>query len=163
MIHKKVCMLGGFAVGKTSMVRRWVSSIFSEKYLTTVGVKIDKKTVVLDGQEMVLMLWDLAGEDQFNRIQGTYLRGASGYLLVADGTRRTTLEKAFEIKERVEREIGSLPFVLVLNKYDLKAEWEIGEDDLALLERLDWVTFNTSARTGEAIEDAFSGLAAMMR
>ena len=55
MIQKKICMLGGFAVGKTSMVARFVSSIFSDKYLSTVGVKIDKKTVTIDGCDVVLV------------------------------------------------------------------------------------------------------------
>ena len=63
MLQKKICMLGGFSVGKTSLVRRFVKSIFSETYLTTVGVKIDKKSVALPDKTVDLILWDLAGED----------------------------------------------------------------------------------------------------
>ena len=83
MTSKKICMLGSFAVGKTSLVSQFVSSIFSDKYLSTVGVKVDRKSVSVKGQDVTLMLWDLYGEDGFQRVQKSYLRGASGYLLVA--------------------------------------------------------------------------------
>ena len=93
MIQKKVCMIGASGVGKTSLVAKFVHSIFSEKYLTTVGVKIDKKTVKVGDDDVMLMLWDLAGDDDFQRLQTSYLRGTSGFLLVADGTRRTPSTK----------------------------------------------------------------------
>jgi small GTP-binding protein len=79
-------MLGGFSVGKTSLIKRFVESVFSEKYLTTVGVKIDTKTVDVQGRSVNLILWDIAGEDDTATIRMSYLRGCSGYLLVADGT-----------------------------------------------------------------------------
>ena len=85
MIQKKVCLLGTSGVGKTSLVAQFVHSMFSEKYLTTVGVKIDKKTVPLNGTEVTLVLWDLAGDAYFQRLLSSSLRGTSGYLLVADG------------------------------------------------------------------------------
>jgi len=101
MIQKKVCMVGTSGVGKTSLVAKFVHSIFSDKYLTTVGVKIDKKTVAVDGNEVMLMIWDLAGDDDYQRLQTSYLRGTSGYLLVADGIRQITLDQAIEIQARV--------------------------------------------------------------
>src|SRR5271169_437320 len=100
MIQKKICMLGSFAVGKTSLVRRFVESIYSETYQTTVGVKIDKKVVALDRVEITLVLWDLYGEDDFQKMRWSYLRGAAGYLLVADGTRRATLERAVALEQK---------------------------------------------------------------
>src|SRR3984885_14227382 len=118
-IQKKVCMLGGFSVGKTSLVKRFVESVFSEAYLTTVGVKIDKKIVDLPGRIVNLILWDLAGEDDIASLRMSYLRGAAGYVLVADGTRPSTLDVALSLRNRVETEYGSLPFVLLLNKHDL--------------------------------------------
>ena len=69
MIQKKICMIGTSGVGKTSLVSRFVQSIFADKYLTTVGVKIDKKIVTVDGTEMTLMIWDLAGDDDYQRLQ----------------------------------------------------------------------------------------------
>ncbi len=74
-------MLGSFSVGKSSMVRRFVESIFDEKYMTTIGVKVDKKVVNVDGQEVSLVLWDIHGEDIYQKMRMNYLRGMSGYLL----------------------------------------------------------------------------------
>src|SRR6201995_5820597 len=137
-LQKKVCMLGGFSVGKTSLVKRYVSSIFSETYLTTVGVKIDKKTVDLSGRTVNLILWDLAGEDDISALRMSYLRGSAGYVLVADGTRPATLDVALSLRERVRTEYGPLPFVLLLNKHDLTDQWEIRDAALANLPDSGW-------------------------
>ena len=99
MIQKKICMLGGFSVGKTSLVARFVHSIFSEKYLTTVGVKIDKKVVKVRDEDVNLMLWDIYGEDEFQKIRMSYLKGSSGYLLVVDVTRKSTLDMACKVQQ----------------------------------------------------------------
>jgi small GTP-binding protein len=130
-IQKKICMLGAFSVGKTSLVKRYVSSVFSESYLTTVGVKIDKKTVDLPDKNVNLILWDLAGEDDIASLRMSYLRGSAGYVLVADGTRRVTLDVALSLRARVDAAHGSLPFVLLLNKHDLSEQWSICEADIA--------------------------------
>lgn len=158
MIKKKICMLGIFAVGKTSLVQRFVKSIFSEKYLTTVGVKIDKKTLDLDGKIVDLMLWDIHGEDEFQKLQMSYLRGTSGYLLVADGTRKASLEGALLLKERVDQALGKIPFLLLVNKSDLIDKWEL---DQGLLDKLneDWTVLKTSAKAGEGVEEAFRTIA----
>jgi small GTP-binding protein len=158
-LQKKICMLGGFSVGKTSLVRRYVASIFSETYLTTVGVKIDKKTVDLSGRTVNLILWDLAGEDDIASLRMSYLRGAAGYVLVADGTRPSTLDVALSLRQRVETEYGSLPFVLLLNKNDLTEQWALGDADITGLRNNGWWVQPSSARTGEGVEDAFTDLA----
>ena len=101
MIQKKICMLGSFAVGKSSLVRRFVENMFSEKYMTTIGVKIEKKIIDLKNQSLTLVIWDIAGENGFHQIQGTYLRGMSGYILVADKTRTSTLDIAINIHKTV--------------------------------------------------------------
>jgi small GTP-binding protein len=162
MLQKKVCMLGSFAVGKTSLVRRFVESIYSDVYQTTVGVKIDKKNVQVDEKEVSLVLWDIYGEDDYQKMRWTYLRGASGYLLVADGTRKATLEKAVSLERRVREEAGSIPFVLVINKSDLIRDWEL---DPALESRLSaegWSILRSSAKTGEGVEESFSLLTRKM-
>jgi small GTP-binding protein len=158
-VQKKICMLGGFSVGKTSLVRRYVQSVFSETYLTTVGVKIDKKTVALPERTVNLILWDLAGEDDVASLRMSYLRGASGYVLVADGTRRSTLDVALSLKERVEADYGKLPFVLLLNKHDLKQEWTVADADIAGLRQNGWWVRSSSALTGENVDEAFADLA----
>ena len=162
MIKKKICMLGAFAVGKTSLVQRFVKSIFSEKYLTTVGVKIDKKSMTVGDQAVDLILWDIYGEDEFQKVQTSYLRGAAGYFLVVDGTRRSTLETAFSLRERAEEAIGQVPFVLVFNKSDLQNGWEITPETIDALSKDHAVVIRTSAKTGEGVEEAFLALASMM-
>ncbi|MEP0750176.1 GTP-binding protein [Trichocoleus sp. ST-U2] len=155
-------MVGAFATGKTSLVSRFVKSIYSDTYQTTVGVKIDKKSLNIGGKELNLILWDLYGEDEFQKVRMSYLRGSSGYFLVADGTRRTTLDKAFTLQKRVEDTIGTLPFILVLNKWDLTEEWDI--DDTAMDEIVErgWLVVKSSAKTGLGVEEAFLTLAKKM-
>lgn len=162
MIQKKVCLIGTSAVGKTSLVSKFVHSIFSDKYLTTVGVKIDKKTVAVEGAEVMLMIWDLAGDDDFQRLQTSYLRGTSGYLLVADGTREITLDQASEVQTRVVAAVGAVPFVLALNKADLAPQWEVGEARIESLAAQGWTIIKTSAKEGSGVEEAFAELARRM-
>jgi small GTP-binding protein len=158
-LQRKICMLGGFSVGKTSLVKRYVESIFAETYLTTVGVKIDKKTVQLGDRSVSLILWDIAGEDDISSLRMSYLRGTAGYVLVADGTRPSTLEVALSLHRRVEADCGPLPFVMLLNKNDLKEQWAIPDTEIEELRQKGWWVQSSSARTGEGVEDAFEALA----
>jgi len=159
MLQKKICVLGSFGVGKTSLVRRYVESIFSDTYLTTVGVKIDKKTLTVGTQPVTLILWDIAGEDDITQIRMSYLRGAAGYFLVVDGTRPETLEVARSIHSRVTAETGPIPFVLLLNKADMLEDWGLSEPPASDLEKTAVSILRTSAKTGEGVEDAFLRLA----
>ena len=158
MLQKKVCVLGAFGVGKTTLVRRFVESIFSDAYLTTVGVKIDKKPMVVDGQDVTLMLWDLYGQDDYQTIQDSHLRGTAGYLLVVDGTRPSTLDTARDLQPRLRQIVGDVPFVVVLNKADLAGEWRI--DDAAVSAALPphSTVVRASAKTGDGVEAAFAAL-----
>jgi small GTP-binding protein len=158
-LQKKICMLGAFAVGKTSLVRRYVDSLFSDRYLTTVGVKIDKRMVTVGGSEVSLILWDIAGEDDISQVRTSYVRGAAGYLLVADGTRPGTIDVAQSIQRRVEAEVGELPFVVLLNKRDLQSLWSVSAEHVAALEWAGWTVRLTSASSGEGVEEAFQTLA----
>lgn len=155
-------MLGGSGVGKTSLVSRFVHSMFSDKYLTTIGVKIDKKTLAVGGDEMTMMLWDIYGDDEFQTVRDSYLRGASGYLLVADGTRHATLATATALQQKAEAVVGRVPFLLLLNKADLEAEWQVDEAALWKLAEQGWVVATTSAKSGAGVEDAFTKLASKM-
>jgi small GTP-binding protein len=159
MLKHKVCMLGAFAVGKTSLVRRFTTEAFSEKYLTTVGVTIEKKPVAVDGDEVSLLIWDIQGEDQISKVPMSYLRGASGYLLVVDGTRGQTLETAISLHDRARAELGDVPFVILLNKCDLRHEWQLEESAVSRLRSRGWRVIPTSARTGLGANEAFQTLA----
>lgn len=163
IVQKKICMLGTFAVGKTSLVRRFVESIYTDKYHTTVGVKIDKKLVDLDGTwKMMMMLWDVEGAESAHDLRKSYLRGASGYLLVADGTRKETLYRALEIQTRAQDAVGLVPYIFLINKSDLVEEWEINEQELSALVERGWHIIRTSAKSGTGVEEAFLTLAQKM-
>jgi small GTP-binding protein len=159
MLKKKICMVGAFGVGKTSLVRRFVDSIFIERYLTTIGVRIERKDVSIDGKSVTLMLWDIAGEDDLAELNLSHLRGAHGYILVADGCRAATLEKAAELQRRITEMLGPLPFVLAVNKVDLRDNWEVQNKQMA---QYGWTTFETSAKAASGVEEMFLSLGATL-
>lgn len=163
MIEKlKVCMIGATAVGKTSLVARFVSSVFNEGYATTIGVRIHARRVHIGERVVDLIIWDLSGEDEFQSVQPSYLRGASGYLVVIDGTRRETVDTAISLQERTHKTIGNAPFIAVLNKVDLAGSWDLGERELAALHGRGWSLLRTSAKSGEGVREAFDQLTAKM-
>lgn len=162
VVQRKVCMLGATAVGKTSLVRRFVESIFSEKYQATIGVKIDRKLVTIGDTTVSLLLWDLQGEDEFQRVRLSYLRGASGLIYVADGTRPETLVTAKTIRALAEESIGDVPSLLLLNKSDLAEGWALDEGFIEANGPVGLPIIRTSARTGDAVEEAFHHLVRRM-
>ena len=160
VLEKKICMMGAPGVGKTSLVRRFVDSVFSDKYLSTIGVKIDRKAIEIGEDTLNLMLWDLQGEERYQWVRLQYLRGAAGYILVADGTRPETLETAIGLQENAAGREEQLPFVLCLNKADLWSQWAISATQQDWLKEKGWTVLQTSARSGDGVEDAFRTLAA---
>jgi small GTP-binding protein len=161
MIQLKLCMVGSFAVGKSSLVQRYVRSLFNDKYHTTVGVKVDKKDVLIGGATVRMLIWDLAGEDAFSHLRTTFMRGAAGYLLVADGTRGQTLDVALDLNRRIEAALGPVPFALVFNKSDLSAAWEVSPARIESLERTGVKIFRCSAKSGDGVEDVFHHFASL--
>jgi hypothetical protein len=159
ILQKKVCMLGGFGVGKTSLVRRYVESIFDDGYQTTVGVRIDKRVVELDDRRIAIVLWDFAGKDRFSDIRSSHLRGAAGFVVVIDPTRAKTLTTAVEVSGQAREDLGGVPFVVVLNKADLAEAWafDISAAGEAFPENVTIV--KTSAKTGMGVEEMFLDLA----
>ena len=162
MIQKKICMMGSFAVGKTSLVRRYVENMFSDKYLTTIGVKIDKKVITIQKETMTLIIWDIAGENGYHQVHSSYLRGMSGYLLVADKTRTSTLDNLLDVQERVKVAFPEVPHILLMNKIDLTGQWDIDESAINKLKRDGYDVMMTSAKTGQNVEEAFNRLATKM-
>lgn len=154
MIQKKVCMVGVHGTGKTSLVQRFVHSVFSERYLSTVGVKIDRKALDLEGTPLTIVLWDLAGRDGHEDITTSYLRGAHAILYVADGTRKETCDQLAELRALARGAAGDVPEVLALNKIDLTDRWALGKGDEELLTR-EWDLVRTSAKSGTGVEEAF--------
>ena len=163
MISKKVCMVGAYAVGKTSLVRRFVDNIYDDEYLTTIGVKVDRTVVQVDTRSVNVVLWDMAGEDALTELRLDHIRGSSGFILVADCTRPATVEAAISLKARIHAEYGDLPFMLALNKVDLVDSWSLTAEQVEFLERsLPGRVLHTSARTGGGVEELFLALAGKM-
>ena len=159
MIQKKVCMVGVFGTGKTSLVQRFVHSIFSAKYHSTVGVKIDRKPMKVGTMDVNLLLWDVEGRTAEQDIPASYLRGAHAVFYVADGTRRETFEQLFDLREHARSAAGDVPSIVALNKADLKDQWVVSSADTAKLITNGFHTLTTSAKTGEGVEDAFRWIA----
>ncbi|WP_158771764.1 Rab family GTPase [Paraglaciecola sp. L1A13] len=158
MIQKKICLLGASGVGKTSLIKQYVEGIFSEKYLTSIGVKIDKKLVVCEDDSVQLMLWDIEGIDRYCGFQPKYIRGASALIIVVDHTRSQSLVEGIEIF-RLARDVSDIPAILVINKSDLSTAWHWSDEELVDFSRPFIHTFNTSAKTGENVDQLFSVLA----
>jgi small GTP-binding protein len=157
MIQKKICFIGASAVGKTSLIRRYVEGIFSDKYLTTIGVKIDKKLVSTKNGDIQLLIWDLEGTDQFCGFQTRYLKGASAYVLVIDQSRPSSFSDALDIYT-LASEATSVPAFLVLNKSDLPNQ--LLDSQLATLKSMPFFRqCNTSAKSGDNVEALFSDIA----
>lgn len=163
-ISKKVCLLGDFAVGKTSLVRRFVYDRFDDKYLSTLGVKVSRKLVQVPTAHRVLtvsmMLWDLAGSEEFEKLRASYLRGASGAVLVCDVTRPDTLEHLKSLVDELLRATPDLQIVLAGNKADLIPETRITPEQLeAAAAGMNAPSYLTSAKEGSLVEALFLRMA----
>src|SRR5262249_53095758 len=127
-----------------------------------VGVRIERKGVAVCGQAVEMILWDLAGEDDVSRVRPAYLQGASGCIFVADGTRPKTLEIAEGLRQAFGPLERKTPFVLALNKWDLQESWAILAGSVARLKSMSWEIRETSAKTGQGVEELFQTLAERM-
>ena len=163
-VSSKVCIVGDFAVGKTSVVERFVHNHFSDKYLSTVGVKIDTKEIVLADLDVQhkLVIWDVAGADSFGDREHSYLRGSSGYIFVADGTRPVTLQSVERLREQIYESVAPAPAVMLVNKKDLTDEWSVGDARLEELRALFDSVYETSAKTGDEVESALHRLSRLV-
>lgn len=165
IIQKKICLLGAFAVGKTSLVRRFVEGRFDDKYLSTIGVKISRKPVTVTGYTVNLILWDLAGSEEYNGVQASYLQGTAGGIIVCDLTRPETLDGWWRYTQRLRQANPAVRVVLVANKVDLGDRCTISDDELrhAAASCADGrgvpPYFLSSAKTGENVEALFGQLA----
>ncbi|NEO87560.1 MAG: GTP-binding protein [Spirulina sp. SIO3F2] len=161
-VTKKICMVGDFGVGKTSLIRRFVERQFSDRYLSTVGVKISRKTVTLaNDQPLKLLIWDLEGKTKFKAIAPTYLQGSSGVLLVADATRTETIQGLTQHMQDFLTVNPQGYIAVALNKADL-----IDSDARPVLEKhltaagdRMLATHWTSAKTGQNVDLLFETLA----
>lgn len=157
MIKRKVCMVGDFSVGKTSLTQRFAHNSFSEKYLTTIGVKIDN--VIVDNTKLII--WDVAGRDALSPINVNYLTGADGVVMVADGTREESIISLWLLSDLIEEKLGSIPRVVAINKSD-DPTWILSNRIQDDLDETSWKVFFTSAKNGNNVPEMFGHLCATM-
>lgn len=157
-IGRKICLLGDPAVGKTSLIKRFVYDRFDDKYISTMGTKVSRKEVRIGDKKIVLLIWDILGQKE-TKMHKVYYKGTKGAILVADITRGETIEHIRTWYRDLCNAVGAVPVVIAVNKIDLKDKWYRSPEDL----KKDLVIYGrcifTSAKTGECVEDAFMHLA----
>lgn len=156
----KVVMLGAPSVGKTSLVRQFVHSVFEDSYISTLGAKVERKNVEIDGKKVNLLLWDIHGETDGLIVTPSYLQGAHAAILVFDSMRPETIEMSLELGRRVREQSPDAKLYAVANKSDLAVELDIALDVDAWAARAELPITLTSAKTGEGVEDLFVSIAA---
>ncbi len=163
-LFRKICVLGDPAVGKTSLIRRYVIDIFDDNYIPSVGMKVTKKRVLLnDGSlSLTLMIWDILGSKS-NRFDSVYYKGVEGALIVCDVTREKTLENISNWISGVFDITGEVPLLFLANKIDLNGMSIAVKEEMSEYARsFTTETLFTSAKTGENVENAFLSLARRM-
>ncbi|MCF6206447.1 MAG: GTP-binding protein [Sulfurovum sp.] len=162
MVSKKMILIGDFGVGKTSLIRRFVDNQFSDSYLSTIGVKISRKSIDVDGITLQMLIWDIEGGTEEKPVNTTYIIGAQGCILVADLTRESTIEHIGTYIETVEKIVPDASFVLALNKSDKLSEDEqkqlCEKTENRYAKRIEKI-LPVSAKSGQGVEEMFMALA----
>jgi len=161
MISKKITLIGDFSTGKTSLIRRFVDNAFSDKYLTTIGVKVSKKVINIKQYILQVLIWDIEGGTPSKPINKTYLRGMHGSIIVADITREDTIESIKGYIDIIISEVSSrIPIVIAINKRD-KVDDQYAKGIVNKLKDRygDYEIFLVSAKSGLHVEELFDSLA----
>lgn len=163
-VQKKIILLGDGAVGKTSLIKRFVVDKFDDSYIATIGTKITAKKleIPLDKEVIYLKLqiWDILGQKGYTKLHHSSFRGTNGVFLVADVTRRATLNSISTYWiPKVQYLVGNVPFVILANKCDLLEYGEIKGPELReFASKYNAPYFLTSAKNGENVKRAFYAL-----
>ncbi|MBD2189562.1 Rab family GTPase [Pseudanabaena mucicola] len=174
IISQKICLIGDFGVGKTSLIRQFVDRQFSDKYLSTVGVKISRRLVIVDkpnsisqieSHKLQLMIWDIEGSTRFKSISPSYLQGAKGALIVGDVTRLSSIQNLKDHVQLFQSINPKSSLIIALNKTDLIESNE--KANIVKSINLEFSSLNipvqmTSAKTGEGVDEAFQKLSCQM-
>ncbi len=154
----KLVVIGNSGVGKTSLCRRFALGLFEESYKSTIGADFYTRRVKVDGGELVLIIWDLAGQERFGFIRSSFYAGSKGVVVVFSLVDRKSFEDVPGWVREARDNVGEVPILLVGSKKDLGAEVDrsSAEDMVRKLGLIGYV--ETSAKTGEGVEDAFMTL-----
>jgi len=165
MVSKKIILVGDFSTGKTSLIRRFVDNQFSDSYLSTIGVKISRKNILLEQEEVQGLIWDIEGGTETKPVIKTYLIGAQGCIIVADVNRMDTIDNIAQYIQTVQKITPNVSFIIALNKSDCLND---GEKEILfkeVLKKYNQTTKNiylTSAKTGLSVETLFKTLSQEM-
>jgi small GTP-binding protein len=165
LMKVKVCFIGDAGVGKTSLIKRYVLDVFDDRYIATIGTKVTKKIVDVDGQVKVMMLvWDIMGQKGFRELlREAYFFGAHGAIAVCDLTNKETLEELRYWIKALTDVAGDVPIVFAGNKVDLENDRVIKDEDFQeLASKYKGKAYLTSAKTGQNVEAVFKALAEAM-
>jgi small GTP-binding protein len=159
-VKVKVCLVGENAVGKTSLIKKFVLDIFDDSYITTIGTKITKKTMTFEAQDpikMDMMIWDIMGQASFRSLlQDAYFYGAHGVIAIADSTRVDTVKSLHEWLDSMKQVVGEVPVVFLANKVDITDQLEVTQDLMdSELAKYETKAMFCSAKTGQNVAEAF--------
>ncbi|CAH2248789.1 ras-related Rab-23 [Pelobates cultripes] len=156
----KVVVVGNGAVGKSSMIQRYCKGIFTKDYKKTIGVDFLERQIQINDEDVRLMLWDTAGQEEFDAITKAYYRGAQACVLVFSTTDRESFEAIASWREQVVAEVGDIPTVLVQNKIDLLDDTDIkNEEAESLAKKLKLRFYRTSVKEDLNVNEVFKYLA----
>lgn len=157
----KMVLFGNEAVGKTSLVERFINNKFEEDYLSTLGYNAYQKQIIYQNFTISLMIFDVGGQEKFNALRKKYATGANTAFIIYDITNRNTFANVGAWKNELYQIAGGIPFIVIGNKADLQAERQVPTDEAAqMCSALGALSFfETSAKTGAGVEEAFQKLA----
>lgn len=164
-VKAKICLVGDVAVGKTSLIKRFVQDNFEDRYIATVGTKVTKKTVDVMWKgvpaTLDMMVWDIMGEKGFRALlRDAYFEGAQGVLAVCDLTRKETFYDLNNWVTMVRKQVGNVPIIFLGNKADLLERLVVSEEELTNIGQIHGATtFQASAKSGQGVNEAFRALA----
>lgn len=154
-LSKKVILLGNLGVGKTSLVNRFVFNRFSESYFSTIGVRIEKKAVVVDDSKINMIIWDIAGERNQENTPQSYLLGTNGIIYVVDISNPASYQNAASDITFLKKKLPTVPILVIANKVDLISA---AEKATILKTMLIIPDIFTSAKSNQNVELVFDEL-----
>ncbi len=166
-VKVKICLVGNSAVGKTSLIRKYVMDIFDDRYISTLGTKVSKKRLIVKRDnldiDLTLSIWDILGQEEFAQIQSTAFKGSKGAFIVCDFTRVDTLHNVSHWTDKLKDASGNIPIVLLANKADLTGQYSFSENDVKNYStQLDMPYYLTSAKFGDNVIKSFFTLSKLV-
>ena len=159
----QILLIGDSSVGKTSLIQRYANGIFKEEYLATCGLDLYTKHEIINNMNVLVNLWDTAGQERFKSLTPNYFKNAEGVILTYDITKTESFENLKYWMNSIETNLGDkkifIPIIIVGNKLDMEDMREITKENADNLSKeYNYKYFETSAKTGEGVDDAFRDL-----